>query len=144
MQNFSKKIGLREGKFSRLLKTILEKVQDNLSPFSSGNIENLFYAAKWCAAHGLFQQGYTFLREYVSSYYVKEKFGFDKIFCISTRKKVEEELMNDRKSILYRIGKSRNDINHCGMREETLKRKDLKKQLDRWILEVEKELINKK
>ncbi|WP_457566920.1 TIGR02221 family CRISPR-associated protein [Desulfurobacterium sp.] len=144
LKNFSREIEIENGKFSKLLKNLLKEIQFSLKEFSTGRIENLLSAAKWCSSHNLIQQGYTFLREYISTLLVKENYGTEKIFCRNTRKEAEEKNMSSDKwkNLLKTMADFRNDINHCGMREKSLKTKALKEQLEKLIVETEKILKN--
>lgn len=50
---------------------ILEKIEQKMAGFSNNTAQNGFAAVQWCIAHGLIQQGYTFLEETCKSFLIE-------------------------------------------------------------------------
>ncbi|OMH40394.1 TIGR02221 family CRISPR-associated protein [Desulfurobacterium indicum] len=145
LKNLTDEFEIKNGKYSKLLKNLLKEIQISVKNFSTGRIENLLSAAKWCYSHDLIQQGYTFLREYITTCIVKKEFGIEKIFCFKQREEADKKIIlsEEWENLLLDIAKYRNDINHCGMREETHSTKVLKEQLGRLIKKVQTEKMDK-
>lgn len=51
---------------------ILEKIEQKMAGFSNNTAQNGFAAVQWCIAHGLIQQGYTFLEETCKSFLIEQ------------------------------------------------------------------------
>ncbi|AEI15252.1 CRISPR-associated protein, TM1812 family [Flexistipes sinusarabici DSM 4947] len=138
------------------LEGILEKIHKNVSNFQNDIFENSFAIIKWCISYGLVQQAYTFLSETVITFFTKLDYGFDKIWDRDIREKVsysinsyfkdganEENISNIKNSINWLSGtdkdefynkmdllkKYRNDMNHCGYREDSLDYKKLTEKI---------------
>lgn len=92
LESFSKTLstcrGLDISKVTRLLKEqidkceehpalrpfhpLLDRVREQLSPFTGDTVSDGIHAAKWCRDHNLIQQGFTILQEFLVSHFITE------------------------------------------------------------------------
>lgn len=64
------------------LNPLLDKVKEKINRFKTNDyINNGFTAIEWCIQHGLIQQGYTLLREFIISYFLDllEGYSWDSV-----------------------------------------------------------------
>ncbi len=138
------------------LNEILDKLLLNLKSFGNDIFKNTFSIIDWCIKYGLIQQGYTYLRELIDSYFVSIQYGKDKIWDKEYREAISEKLYNhmngktssedfDKVLIflnslkketskqlsgkLNHLAEFRNDINHCGFGKKAYEYKVLKDKL---------------
>lgn len=140
------------------LRPLLGKVQEKLAPFESNNVLNGLHAVQWCIDNGLIQQGFTFLQETIVSLVIERTLSSDFVTDVDYRNDVSSAVGNysysprikklskttysrllDYVSVreplteVYKrlTGKRgfRNDINHCGFRENYADPLNLKKEL---------------
>jgi len=125
--------------FRPLIRDITKKIE----PFGRNSVANCLHAARWCAEHGLVQQGLTILQEGVITL-MTTRLGLDRkrlkdrelvadVLSVIARKKpldTCEDLKGERRAIADRIAAdplvtriapdyqslttARNDINHAG------------------------------
>jgi len=76
--------------YLRALIPLIEKVKEKLAAYSSNEAEKIKFVVNWCIEHGLIQQGYTFLLEYVISAFC-DYVAYDKM-DLKWRKVVSETI----------------------------------------------------
>ncbi len=138
------------------LNPLLGKIAKEIKNFNYNDPMNCYAAVKWCLDHNLTQQGYTFLREAMITEIVEKEFGMDKITDRDTRNIVEtsiniksnqiddskknkddmvhimDSLDSDFVMRYNEISQRRNDINHAGFRESSMKPDNLTKDLKKY------------
>lgn len=139
------------------LEGILENIHKNVTNFQDDIFENSFAIINWCINYGLIQQAYTYLSETVITFFMKLDYGFDKIWDRKIRENVsktifsyfreeanEEDLLIIKNSINWLskidekvfytkmdlLNKYRNDINHCGYRNDPHDYKKLTEKIE--------------
>lgn len=129
------------------LNLVLDKIEKNFEDFNDDFFNNTFSVIDWCIKYGMLQQGYTYLRECIDSYFVSIQFGDQSIWNTSLREEVSEyvyqkyvhkkmmnlnenmekidrffEKIGENKDIfigkLNNLSGFRNDINHCGFNKK--------------------------
>ncbi len=131
------------------LKNLINKVDEKISHFEDEeSLKNIFGSVKWCIDHNLIQQGITQLQEGIITALCK-KFGYDfkkskdreffsGIFNVidkpedkwknevgkrrdEARKILNKNIIKKLSKPYDRLSKSRNDINHSGFRDNSIK-----------------------
>ena len=134
---------------------LLDKIDQKINEFSTNNVLNGFIAVDWCYEHNLIQQGITILQETILSLiaqaenkdYLDNKYRelISSALNIKCRginehewdedakksyKEVKELLENSILNKIYneygQLTELRNDINHCGFRNNKLKSDKIK------------------
>ncbi len=143
--------------FIKPMNPLLGRIASEIKSFNNNDPMNCYAAVKWCIDHNLTQQGYTFLREAMITEIVEKEYGMDKITDRDTRAIVETAInmknnnqVNDSKinkedlvyiinlldddfvSTYNEISQRRNDINHAGFRENSMKPDDLINDLEKY------------
>ena len=78
------------GKTNEIINPIIEKIKNDFVSFSSeDDLVNCLYAVQWCNNKKLFQQAYTFLEEYVISFFC---IGHNLSNSLADRKKVTQAI----------------------------------------------------
>ena len=144
------------------LNPLLERIAGKIKGFSNSDIKNGYAAVEWCIEHNLIQQGYTILQETMITEIAAKHFGEDKIVDKDKRRIVSQAITIKQKEIkedkwdgfaqsnkediqkiigalddnfakIYdSVSQYRNDINHAGLRNNSHKPEDLKKQLRKY------------
>ena len=144
---------------------LFERINKSLSIFKANDTRNTISAARWCFDRGMYQQAVTFLREGIVTilcelnnvdynakeqrkimenalYFIKENIG-EEHWNIDNHEKTKEIIANN--SITRETackydstGELRNDINHSGMREQSLSTDKLESKIAAMLQEFEK------
>lgn len=148
------------------LKPVIEKIDESIAKFDTNeNINNGFYAAKWCYDNRLYQQSITILFENIVTYIcnkydynwrveacrsiisaafniqtpnidTKEKEDWEKNNCCLHEKLQADEEFKELSKIHNSLRDFRNDYNHSGMRNAPSKHTRIIQRIGEQIKEV--------
>jgi CRISPR-associated Csx2 family protein len=153
------------------LSSLFDHIEEQIRQFNGHAVKDGIQAVRWCLEHNLIQQGFTILFETLISYYVdcigedhldeEIRKTASSALQIFMKREHEDKLYGDAAShrhiarmvieqcqktpeiatLVDRLRKVRNDINHAGYKKDALRGKDFAGKLEQMIKDAESYLI---
>ncbi len=152
-ENLSALASENEGVYIKPMAPLISRVKEDFSESSTGDVFNLIRAARWCFSHGLVQQAVTLLQEGSITVICEatdrdstdddtrkavnyaagtdadpEKFNGDAKDFVKLL--TEDSRFTEIREIMESLGSMRNDINHAGLKENSMKLSTIKNKFE--------------
>lgn len=134
------------------LAPLFSQIQQRYALFAQDDLPTQLKLIQWYEAHGHLVQAYTLAREWLVNYELYRQGLWDSRNIKSTREEVEKQLSHAARgvqegdphskanliAVLWsKLGNYRNDIAHCGFREDSKPAATLRQDLQQVITQLE-------